>query len=83
LKGRQPSDRGIRRDGVLIVSDKTAKAAWPKEDPLGRTISHWGHVYTVVGIAATLASSRRRSAAMALKTSVVVAARAILHRLAN
>jgi predicted permease len=49
-RGFNAADRQNPR--VLIVSDKTAKAVWPKEDPLGRTISHWGRVYTVVGIAA-------------------------------
>jgi predicted permease len=49
-RGFNAADRQNPR--VLIVSDKTAKTVWPKEDPLGRTISHWGRVYTVVGIAA-------------------------------
>jgi len=52
LSGRDfiQQDRGNRR--ALILSDKTAKAVFPGENPLGRTIQHWGHIYTVIGITA-------------------------------
>jgi predicted permease len=44
------SDRNNPR--VAILSEKAAKAAFPDENALGRTLSHWGRTYTVVGIAA-------------------------------
>jgi len=37
---------------VVILSEKAAQAAFPGEDPLGRTLLHWNRIYTVVGIAA-------------------------------
>ncbi len=52
LAGRDFSEEDRKNPRVVIVSDKTAKTAWPDENPLGRTIQHWGRIYTVVGIAA-------------------------------
>jgi predicted permease len=52
LAGRDFSEEDRKNPRVVIVSDKTAKTVWPEENPLGRTIQHWGRLYTVVGIAA-------------------------------
>jgi predicted permease len=52
LVGREFNAADRQNPLVVIVSDKAAKAAWPEGDALGHTISHWGRVYTVVGIAA-------------------------------
>jgi ABC-type antimicrobial peptide transport system permease subunit len=35
---------------VAIVSESTARAAWPKEDPLGRSLNLAGSTRTVVGV---------------------------------
>jgi predicted permease len=50
LAGRDfdDADRGHQR--VVILSEKAARSAWPDENPLGRTIQHWGRIYTVVGV---------------------------------
>jgi predicted permease len=52
LAGRDfdDADRGHQR--VVILSEKAARSAWPDESPLGRTIQHWGRIYTVVGVTA-------------------------------
>jgi predicted permease len=52
LAGRDfdDADRGHQR--VVILSEKAARSAWPDENPLGRTIQHWGRIYTVVGVTA-------------------------------
>jgi predicted permease len=52
LAGRdfEDGDRGNQR--VVILSEKAARSAWPEESPLGRTIRHWGRIYTVVGVTA-------------------------------
>jgi predicted permease len=51
LAGREFSEADRKNPRVVIVSGKTAKAVWPDESPIGRTIQHWGRIYTVVGIA--------------------------------
>lgn len=52
IAGRDFSEEDRTNPRVVIVSEKTAKAAWPDENPLGRSIRHWGRVYTVVGVTA-------------------------------
>jgi hypothetical protein len=52
LAGRDFSEEDRRNPRVVIVSEKTAKAVWPDENPLGRTIRHWDRFYTVVGVTA-------------------------------
>jgi predicted permease len=52
LAGRDFNQRDRENPRVVILSDKTAKAVFPGENPMGRTIRHWGRIYTVVGIAA-------------------------------
>jgi predicted permease len=52
LAGRDFDQRDRENPRVVILSDATAKAAFPGENPLGHTIRHWGRIYTVVGIAA-------------------------------
>ncbi len=52
IAGRDFNEGDRKNPRVVILSNKAAKAAWPDEDPLGRTIRHWGRVYTVVGITA-------------------------------
>jgi predicted permease len=37
---------------VIILSGKAAKSAFGTENPLGRTLRHWGRIYTIIGIAA-------------------------------
>lgn len=51
LAGRDFNEKDRENPRVVILSDKAAKAAFAGENPLGRTLGHWGHVYTVVGIA--------------------------------
>jgi predicted permease len=52
IAGRDFNEGDRKNPRVVILSNKAAKAAWPDEDPLGRTIRHWGRVYTVIGITA-------------------------------
>jgi predicted permease len=52
ISGRDFSEEDRKNPRVVIVSEKTAKAVWPDENPLGRSIRHWGRVYTVVGVTA-------------------------------
>jgi putative ABC transport system permease protein len=52
LAGRDFNQRDRDNPRVLILSDKTAKTVFPDENPLGRTIRHWGRIYTIIGIAA-------------------------------
>jgi len=52
IAGRDFSEEDRTNPRVVIVSEKTAKAVWPDENPLGRSIRHWGLVYTVVGVTA-------------------------------
>ena len=35
---------------VLIVDQTAANRYWPGQDPLGRRLSIWGHLFTVVGV---------------------------------
>jgi hypothetical protein len=51
LAGRDFSEEDRKNPRVTIVSEATAKAVWPEANPIGRTIEHWGRIYTVVGIA--------------------------------
>ena len=52
IAGRDFSEEDRKNPRVVIVSEKTARAVWPDENPLGRSIRHWGRVYTVVGVTA-------------------------------
>jgi len=52
IAGRPFNLRDRENPRVAILSEKAAKAAFPDEDPVGRTLRHWGRNYTVVGIAA-------------------------------
>lgn len=52
LAGRGFTERDRENSRVAILSEKAAKSVWPDQNPLGRKISHWGHEYTVVGVAA-------------------------------
>ncbi len=52
IAGRDFSEEDRNNPRVAIVSEKTARAVWPDENPLGRSIRHWGRVYTVVGVTA-------------------------------
>ena len=52
LAGREFDQREQRNPRAVILSQKAAEAAFPGENPIGRTVLHWGRTYTVVGIAA-------------------------------
>ena len=52
IAGRDFSEEDRKNPRVAIVSEKTARAVWPDENPLDRSIRHWGRVYTVVGVTA-------------------------------
>jgi putative ABC transport system permease protein len=52
LAGRDFSEADRKNPRVVIVSEKTAKTVWLDENPIGRSIQHWGRLYTIVGIAA-------------------------------
>ena len=52
LKGRDFSSADREKFRAVILSEKAAKAVFLGEDPLGHTILHWGHTYTVIGITA-------------------------------
>ncbi len=51
LAGRDFNEKDRENPRVVILSDKAAKAAFAGENPLGRSLRHWGRDYTVVGIA--------------------------------
>ena len=51
LAGRDFNEKDRENPRVVILSDKAAKVAFAGENPIGRTLEHWGRVYTVVGIA--------------------------------
>jgi predicted permease len=52
VAGRDFSEEDRKNPRVVIVSEKTAKTVWPDENPVGRTIQHWGRLYTIVGVTA-------------------------------
>jgi predicted permease len=52
LAGRDFSNQDRAKLRVLILSQKAARSVFADENPIGRAISHWGRVYTVIGIAA-------------------------------
>jgi predicted permease len=52
LAGRDFDDADRGNPRVVILSEKAARSAWPDDNPLGRTIRHWGRIYTVVGVTA-------------------------------
>jgi predicted permease len=52
LAGRDFTEEDRKNPRVVIISDKIAKSVFPGENPIGRTIKHWGRIYTVIGIAA-------------------------------
>ena len=52
VAGRGFTDADRSNTRVVIVSERTAKAVWPGESPVGHTIEKWDRVYTVVGVAA-------------------------------
>jgi len=52
LAGRDFEDGDRGRQRAVILSEKAARSAWPGENPLGRTLRHWGRIYTVVGVTA-------------------------------
>ena len=52
LAGRAFNLGDRKNPRVAILSEKAAKAAFPDESPLGRTLRHWGRIYTIVGVAA-------------------------------
>jgi len=51
LAGRDFSEKDRENPRVVILSNKAAKAAFPGENPLGRSLGPRGRVYTVVGVA--------------------------------
>jgi predicted permease len=51
VAGRLFDDRDAKQKTV-IISQASARAAWPGENPIGRKIRHNGQDYTVVGIVA-------------------------------
>ena len=52
IAGRDFSLQDKENPRVVVLSQKAAQAAFPGEDPLGRTLTHWGRIYTIVGITA-------------------------------
>ena len=52
LKGRDFSLADREKFRAVILSERAAKDVFPGENPLGHTILHWGHIYTVIGITA-------------------------------
>jgi predicted permease len=52
LAGRDFEQRDLENPRVVILSEKAAKSVWPNDNPIGHTIQHWGHIYTVVGVTA-------------------------------
>jgi predicted permease len=52
LAGRPFNLKDRDHPRVAILSERAAKAAFPDENPIGRTLHHWGRDYTIVGIAA-------------------------------
>ena len=52
VAGRHFTAADHKNTRVVILSEKTARAAWPGQSPLGHTLEHWNRTYTVVGVAA-------------------------------
>ena len=52
LEGREfTPDDNEKAPRVLIVDETAARRYWPGEDPLGKRLRIWGHLFTVVGVA--------------------------------
>jgi predicted permease len=65
LSGRAFDGRDREHSRSAIVSEKTARAAWPEGNPLGKPIRRWGRNFTVVGITADARlNDLKRDAAM-------------------
>jgi predicted permease len=41
---------GDKAPGVLIVDQTAANRYWPRQDPIGKKLSIWGRLFTVVGV---------------------------------
>jgi predicted permease len=41
---------GDKAPGVLIVDQTAANRYWPRRDPIGKKLSIWGRLFTVVGV---------------------------------
>jgi predicted permease len=51
LEGRDfTQDDDEKAPNVLIVDQTTAKRYWPGQDAIGKKLSIWGHLFTVVGV---------------------------------
>ena len=44
-------DDNEKSPGVVILDQTAANHYWPGQDPLGKRLSIWGHLFTVVGVA--------------------------------
>lgn len=65
LAGQGFTDENRDRPQVMVVSAQVARAVWPGESPIGRTVKEGSDMYTVVGVAADtrLEDPRSNSAA--------------------
>ena len=61
IAGRGFTDEDHARSPVMILSSKAARALWPDESPIGRTVVEDGNTYTVIGIAADVRLESPRS----------------------
>ena len=52
LEGREFDTRERAHPNSAILSEKTAKAAWPGENPVGKKLTQMGRTFTVVGVTA-------------------------------
>ena len=52
VSGRAFADGDRENPGVAIISEATARAAWPGENPVGHLLRLFNRNYTVVGVAA-------------------------------
>ncbi len=51
IEGRDfTQDDNPKAPSVLIVDETAAKRYWPGQDPIGKKLSIWGHLFTVVGL---------------------------------